>query len=455
MSRKNIEKFSWGYYFLKIYGRMMHYFYYGRIRIRGRETIPFGEPLIFAPNHQNALMDALAVLYTIPRQMVFMARADIFRKGLFSSLLTFLKILPIYRIRDGYATLQQSNTEVFDKTVEVLRSNTPLVVLPEGSHEGIHRLRPLKKGIARIAFQTEESCDFKLGINIIPVGLDYSRYEKSGSELLVQYGLPIKVSDYAALYRENPAKGLNALIDELKKRISELMIDIQNEEYYEMIDILRRCYSYTILKDRGFKVTPWNRHAAEVETVRMIEAYLNGNPDLEIMQHLDKASKAYRVTLAYNKLHFRNPEEERWPWWKIIGQGLLFLAALPLFLAGFVNNLLPVLIPKVIVKKIKDVQFRSTFKYGVSILTFPLCYLIQTLLFHWLAPLPGYYTLIYLGSLPLTGLVAVRYRLLFRRYLARLRYRFLCYTYPGQWKRIRELRNEIEEGMRMVVASGA
>ena len=75
--------------------------------------------MIFAPNHHNALMDALAVLFTIPRQMVFLARADIFRKGVFANILTFLKILPIYRIRDGYSALQP-NSEIFNKTVEVL-----------------------------------------------------------------------------------------------------------------------------------------------------------------------------------------------------------------------------------------------------------------------------------------------------------------------------------------------
>jgi 1-acyl-sn-glycerol-3-phosphate acyltransferase len=391
MSRRNIEKFSWAYYLLKVYARMMHYLYYGRLRVRGKANIPLGEPMIFAPNHQNALMDALAVLFTIPRQMVFLARADIFKKGFFSNILTFMKILPIYRIRDGYSSLQ-GNSEIFDKTVEVLRAGRPLVILPEGNHEGVRRLRQLKKGIARIAFQTEEACNFTLGINIIPVGLDYSRYEKSGSELLIQYGLPIKVNDYADLYKENPAKAVNELIAELKSRISELMIDIRNEEHYEMIDILRRCYAYTVLKDKHLKISPWNRHAAEIETVRLLETYLAGEPDPEVVGSLESAASDYRLALGYNKLQFRNPEEGRWPWWKIIGQAILFVVLFPLFVIGFANNFIPVIIPKSIVKRIRDVQFRSSFKFGVSILTFPVFYLIQTLIFLWVVPLPTIYT---------------------------------------------------------------
>lgn len=450
MGRQNIEKFSWTYYLLKVYGRMMHYLYYGRLRVRGKVNIPDNEPMIFAPNHQNALMDALAVLFTYPRQMVFLARADIFRSSFFSAILTFLKIMPVFRIRDGYSALQQ-NTEIFTKTIDILKAKRPLVILPEGNHEGTRRLRPFKKGIARIAFQAEEACDFKLGLNIVPVGLDYSRYEKSGAELLVQYGEPIRVSDYFDSYHENPARGVNELIAELRKRIGELMIDIRSEEHYEMIDILRRCYAYTILKDRHFRVTPWNRHAAEIETIRLLEEYIEKNPESELLQKLTETAREYRTLLGYNKLQFRNPEEGRWPWWKIIGQGLLFILCFPLFLAGFINNLLPVLLPKSIVVRIKDVQFRSTFKFGMSILTFPIFYAIQIILFHALAPWPGIWTLLYAISLPITGWIAVRYRLLFRRFLARLRFRFLRYTFPSQYRNIVRLRAEIDGMMREVV----
>jgi 1-acyl-sn-glycerol-3-phosphate acyltransferase len=450
MGRKNIEKFSWTYFLLKVYGRLMHYWYYGRLRVRGKENIPFGEPLIFAPNHQNALMDALAVLFTIPRQMVFLARSDIFRKGFFSAILTYLKILPIYRIRDGYSALQQ-NSEIFDKTVAILRHRRPLVILPEGNHEGSRRLRPFKKGIARIAFQAEEASDFQLGIHIVPVGLDYSRYEKSGAELLVQYGTPLKVADYTDLYRENPAKGVNALIHDLRLKISELMIDIRNEEHYPMIDILRRCYPYTLLKERFLKVTPWNRHAAEIETIRLLEVYLAGTPDDHLVKKLATAATDYRLALGYNKLQFRNPEEGPWPWWKVIGQGLLFLVLLPLFVIGFLNNIIPAIIPKTVVKRVKDVQFRSTFKFGLSILLFPLFYTVQVILFHAFAGLPGICTLWYFISLPISGLIAVRYRLFFRRYLARLRYRVLGITHPSRYREIKRLRNRIDTLMRIIV----
>ena len=108
-------------------------------------------------------------------QPVFLARADIFKNKFIASLLYFLKILPVYRIRDGFSNLK-ANDEIFRKTIDVIRNKNGLVILPEGDHAGFRRLRQLKKGICRVAFQAEEAMDFNLNIKIIPVGLEYTNY---------------------------------------------------------------------------------------------------------------------------------------------------------------------------------------------------------------------------------------------------------------------------------------
>jgi 1-acyl-sn-glycerol-3-phosphate acyltransferase len=123
-------------------------------------------------------MDALAVLFTHKGQPIFLARADIFKSKFIASLLFFLKILPVYRLRDGFDNVK-SNDIIFNKTIDVLRNKNGLVILPEGSHEGVRRLRQLKKGICRIAFQADEATGFNLNIKIIPVK------DKTGSNCCV------------------------------------------------------------------------------------------------------------------------------------------------------------------------------------------------------------------------------------------------------------------------------
>ena len=81
MGRKNIEKYSARYALLKkVAGFWHNKVFYRKIIIIGRENINPDHHLIFAPNHQNALMDALAVLFTHKGQPVFLARADIFKR---------------------------------------------------------------------------------------------------------------------------------------------------------------------------------------------------------------------------------------------------------------------------------------------------------------------------------------------------------------------------------------
>ncbi len=132
-----------------------------------------------------------------------MARADIFRKKSTARILYFLKILPVFRIRDGFHSVDQ-NKEIFKEVISVLEHNRPFCILPEGNHFGEKRLRPLQKGAARMALLAEEANDFKLGLSIVPVGLDYSNYFNAGSDLLVTFGDPIPVERYHELYIQNP-----------------------------------------------------------------------------------------------------------------------------------------------------------------------------------------------------------------------------------------------------------
>src|SRR4030042_4328723 len=240
MSRENIEKYSRGYALLKYLAGILHNnVFYRKGIVLGRENINHNDHLIFAPNHQNALMDALAVLFTTRGQMVFLARADIFRKKFIASLLYFIKILPVYRIRDGFRSVT-GNDEIFDKTIDVLRNKNGLVILPEGDHVGFRRLRQLKKGICRVAFQADEATGFNLKITIIPVGIEYSNYTRFRQVLTVVYGKPVEVSEYHQLYREAPEKALNELRSRLSTEIKKLMVHIESENDYEAIDELRR-----------------------------------------------------------------------------------------------------------------------------------------------------------------------------------------------------------------------
>ncbi len=239
MGKENIENFSAGYALLKSAAGFWHKnVFYRKTIVIGRENINPVDTIIFAPNHQNALMDALAVLFTHKGQPVFLARSDIFKSKVIASILYFLKILPVYRIRDGFSSLK-GNDEIFGKTIDVLKNKNGLIILPEGDHAGFRRLRQLKKGICRIAFQAEEASDYKLNLKIIPVGIEFSNYTRFRQVLTVVYGKPFGISEYFGIYRENPEKALNELRTRISDEIKKVMIHIDSVDDYDAIDELR------------------------------------------------------------------------------------------------------------------------------------------------------------------------------------------------------------------------
>ena len=146
---------------------------YRHIKYIGKENIPTDGAVIFAPNHTNALQDAMAILSINTERKVFVARADIFRNKKIAKILSWLKIMPIRRMRDGASEVLQ-NDETENRAIETLRTGVPFCILPEGTHRTKHSLLPLGKGIFRISIRANEEFGKEKPIYIVPVGLEYS-----------------------------------------------------------------------------------------------------------------------------------------------------------------------------------------------------------------------------------------------------------------------------------------
>ncbi len=440
MSQENIEKWDWRYAFLKHYVNFSFRSYFRKLTVRGKENIPKDSPVIFAPNHQNALMDALAVLYTTDDQPVFLARSDIFRKKTIARILTFLKLLPIYRIRDGYGNLKL-NDYIIKKIHDILSKNHYLVIFPEGNHGEKKQLRSLKKGISRIAFQTEEQHDYTLDLKVVPVGLDYSNYYNFNEDLFVNFGKPIDISQFIDLYKENPSKAHLAFRKELSKELKKYMVHIESQDYYETINLLRKIYKTPVKKELGLKnLKQPNKFKTDKKIIELSHYLLDQEP--EVFKEIDEKVKSYSEYLK--KLNVQDSVVEN----NQTGTGRLFLNSViialtsPIFLYGWLNNLLSYFPAHHFSKKMKDPQFISSIKYGIGMVTFPLFYLIQTILFYVFSD-NLYLTAGYLISLPLTGKFAYYFLQIIKKTKTKLRLRNLKNHKKESYKKMMELRREI------------
>lgn len=233
-----LENWSPGYALLKVFVKRVHGIMYRKIVIVGKENIKSGKPLIFAPNHQNALLDSLMVLFSTPFQPVWLARADIFASKWARKLLYFVKMSPVYRIRDGKESLGK-NKEVFDMAVRVLQNNHQLALFPEATHTGKRQAFAHKKAVPRIAFTAGEQTNFDLDIQIIPTGIYYSHYYNFDRDALVVFGEPIALKKYKTLYQESPNEATLQLKKELNEKVLAVSFNIPSKEYYEEYELLR------------------------------------------------------------------------------------------------------------------------------------------------------------------------------------------------------------------------
>jgi len=417
MGKENIEKYSAGYALLKSVAGFWHNnVFYRKVIVLGRENINPDHPVIFAPNHQNALMDALAVLFTNNGQNVFLARADIFKRKSIAAILYFLKILPVYRIRDGFSSVK-GNDEIFIKTIDVLKNKNGLVILPEGDHAGFRRLRQLKKGICRVAFQSDEATGFSLKIKIIPVGLEFSNYSRFRQVLTVAYGKPIEVSDYYESYKVNPERALNELRSRLSDEMKGNMIHIESEEDYGAIDELRSMINGRFSDD--IRMPKLIRDRILVNKMNQLRS-----SDPELYRRICSLSLNVKEKTKELNTSYRLLEKKKHPLGWLISGMIGIVITFPLFIYGNIFNLTFLEIPNIQVRKTKDPQFHSSVRYGISLLlafVFLPAYLILSLLLF----SPLWLGLIIFLTLPISGLFAWNYYLQYRRITGGFRIRGL------------------------------
>lgn len=206
--------------------------YYRSVSVAGRSKVPLKGPVFFAVNHPNALVDALVVATSMPRQVGFTAKSTIFANPVLAAFLRAVGVVPLKRAADMAKAAANGNAEVdparnadsFRAVSEAMAVGKAIVVFPEGISHDAPRLAPLRTGLARMALLARESMNVR-GIQIIPVGLLFERKEEPRSRILVQIGEPIDVDAFAT--GAHSVETLTALIGE---RLTAVTLNFETPE---------------------------------------------------------------------------------------------------------------------------------------------------------------------------------------------------------------------------------
>jgi len=227
------------YNFVKLLAKAAVLAFYSKIEVRGQDNIPKDSGhIIFAPNHQSAFLDAVLVAVFSKKPIHFLTRADVFTFP-FKYLLYSLNMMPVYRQRDGFKTLSR-NEAVFETCKALLRACKPILLFPEASQSLVYYLRPLSRGLSRIAYLTQNG--FDRPVYIIPVGINYFDQFRAGGRLILNFGLPINVKSYQEK-TDNKTACINELRDGTARALkSEILIPVEDAGYEEKLAYLNAAY---------------------------------------------------------------------------------------------------------------------------------------------------------------------------------------------------------------------
>ena len=386
---------------------------YRRFEVHGKENVPKNSAVIFGVNHSNTPMDALVLLSADNIRKVFIARGDIFKNPAVAKILNFLRILPIFRIRNGVAAVRQ-NDDSLNKAVDVIHDHVDLYLFPEGTHRTKHSLMRMGKGLFHIAVDANKQFGDKSPVYIIPTAIEYGDYFRYRSTALINFGKPINVTEFFKnTTEENEAANINLLKDRLYEEISKLFTYIPDDEDYDAIWEIVKMKNE---KRAGGLYKKMLRNRATVDKVLKFREEQPEEAKSFFKRVMDFAEERKRQKISVMST------AKKYPLLNFLWKFAVLLVVLPYFLASAIVDL-PVWLTTLIIKgKLKDKAFSNTVSYGVEFVLFPIIFIVGTIILF--CNLPWYWALA--GTLLLHGsyMVFVDYCELCRRWISDVRWTF-------------------------------
>lgn len=214
---------------LKLLMKLVLRVFFRKVYLSGASQIPAGQPVILACNHPNSFLDAVLLAVLLPRPLHFLARSDVFDTPVKRWLLSRLHLMPIYRLEEGASHLHR-NEETFDRCYEILKNNGMVLIFSEGICVLEKRLRPLRKGTARLAFGAEANHQFNLHLQVVPVGLNYTYPSRFRQEVMIGVGAPVAVGKWQHRYLTQPGKAIREFNEVLRRELEKQIISIPFKE---------------------------------------------------------------------------------------------------------------------------------------------------------------------------------------------------------------------------------
>lgn len=390
-------------------------FYFRRIERFHAERVSVSGPVLLTSNHPNSVTDPFVIGASLSRKVNFVATVQLFRFAPVKWLLSHCGVIPINRAQDDPRGMR-SVMDTFEAVYRVLERGEAVAIFPEGITHDDPQLKEIKTGAARMALELEHRHAGKLGLQIVPVGLTFAAKDRYRSDALVNFGVPIQVTDYLASYEEQRKECIRRLSSEIESRIQSLMLHVPELEQARIVAAVKRLYRDRLRIANRVVADSLSPQAEELALTQRISAAVRRvfGTSPEIAQGFVDRLSRYEKWLA--RLRISDDELQEFAnraalvrqsvFW-----GLLAVMGFPIALYGWIFRLLPVLLVRWAVRRFARPEVRkaqvSTATMVAGIVAFTSFYLLCVLSCHWAF---GWPVSLWFGlSLPVSGLVAHYY----------------------------------------------
>ncbi len=203
--------------------------YCRQLAINNKDNLLLNGPLLIAANHPNSFLDAI-ILSTLFRRPVYsLARGDAFARPLYKKLLLSLNMFPVYRISEGAENLE-NNYDTFENCREIFRKNGIVLIFSEGRCINEWKLRPLKKGTARLALSSWQE---GIPLKILPTGINYQSFTSFGKNVQLNFGSFITEADIGTA--DAFGKTINEFNDRLRASLQNLVLETDAADRHTII----------------------------------------------------------------------------------------------------------------------------------------------------------------------------------------------------------------------------
>jgi len=397
--------------------------FFGRVVVKNQNKVPTSGPIIFVANHRNMILDPGMIRYSCNRNLYYLAKHTLFSNKIQNWILRKAGGIPVYR-REDDPKLISKNKDTFELAYNLFEDGKCLILFPEGVSLASRTLLKIKTGAARIALNAELKNKFILNLKIIPIGLNYSDASRFKSEVYIQYGDAICLSEYKGIKENDFYLTVDKITRDIENSLLNLTTNLSFIDFEDTIAYLEIIYKNELfLKNSLGKKRAYDDFAISKEIIDVVESYLKENPHLK--DHFVQMTNKYMRFLEKLKLddRFILSKGDRKP--RILPEkplkAIWFLLQFPIYCYGLINNIIPYTISatEVYTKSIDEVEL-GQYKFFIGGAIFSLFYLIQVSLFFYFTD-NIFYVFIYFLLLIPTGNFALNYHSNIMSYLKHYR----------------------------------